>query len=74
MMVATFFLWMRLAVLEKVIKVLDSKALSHLLATSVALDISNRDSSRNRYMLTISPTPSGSYVYKYSLGRSLAMM
>ena len=57
-----------------VAKVLDSKAVYHLLATSVASELVDRDMLGNIKMLNVSLTPSVYYVYKSRLSRSLITM
>ena len=53
-----------------VIKLLEYKAVSHLLATNVASEISVSDMLGNRNMLNLSPTPYRSSVLKSRLIRS----
>ena len=62
MMGETFCLWRMVEVLANAVKVLESKALSHLLATSVASELVDRNRLGNRNMLTLSPVP-----YDYSV-------
>ena len=49
-----------------------SKSVSHHLATSADLEPSERERSGNRKILTVSPTPYGSYVWNYRLVSSPA--
>ena len=63
MMGVTLCLWRRAAVSANVVEVLQSKSVSHLLATSVALELSSREIANSnrlgkRNMMTAPPTPS----------------